>query len=57
MSVNADIRGNITNVQLISGSVNSRLDKRHLKMARNWKLKPSSNGRRGVTIITQYQLQ
>ncbi|MEM9926041.1 MAG: TonB family protein [Cyanobacteria bacterium P01_D01_bin.50] len=57
VSVDADARGNVTNVQLISGSGNSRLDKHHLRLARKWKLKPSSNGRQGVTIITRYQLQ
>jgi len=57
VSVNADASGNVTNVDLISGSGNTRLDKHHLKMARRWKLKSSSNGRQGVTIITRYQLQ
>ena len=57
VSVNADASGNVTDVQLISGSGNSRLDNHHIKLARKWKLKPSSNGRQGVTIITQYQLQ
>ncbi|MBV6622432.1 MAG: energy transducer TonB [Rivularia sp. (in: Bacteria)] len=57
VSVNADASGNVTDVQLISGSGNSRLDDHHLKMARRWKLKSSSNGRKGVTIITKYELQ
>lgn len=57
VSVNADAAGNVTNVLLISGSGNSRLDEHHLRMARKWKLKPSSNGRQGVTIITRYELQ
>ncbi|MEO1433414.1 MAG: TonB family protein [Cyanobacteria bacterium J06633_8] len=57
VSVNADAAGNVTNVQLISGSGNSKLDKHHLRIARKWKLKPSSNGRKRVTIVTRYQLQ
>ncbi|MGB3640938.1 MAG: energy transducer TonB, partial [Rivularia sp. (in: cyanobacteria)] len=57
VSVDADASGNVTNVQLISGSGNSRLDDHHLKMARRWKLKSSSNGRQGVMIITRYELQ
>ncbi|AFY58509.1 TonB family protein [Rivularia sp. PCC 7116] len=57
VSVDADAQGNVTNVRLISGSGNDRLDKHHLKIARRWKLKSSSNGRPGVTIITRYELQ
>lgn len=57
VSVNADASGNVTKVQLISGSGNDRLDKHHLRMARRWKLKSSSNGRKGVTIVTRYELQ
>ncbi|MGF1672845.1 MAG: TonB family protein, partial [Rivularia sp. (in: cyanobacteria)] len=57
VSVNTDAQGNVTNVQLISGSGNSRLDNYHLSLARKWKLKPSSNGRQGVTIITRYEIQ
>ncbi len=57
VSVNADASGNVTDVQLINGSGNSRLDDHHVKMARRWKLKSSSNGRQGVTIITKYELQ
>lgn len=57
VSVDADAQGNVTDVTLISGSGNSRLDDHHVEMARKWKLKPSSNGRPGVTIITRYELQ
>jgi TonB family protein len=57
VSVDADAQGNVTNVNLVSGSGNSRLDDYHVEMARKWKLKPSSNGRTGVTIITRYELQ
>ncbi|MEB3214775.1 MAG: TonB family protein [Nostocales cyanobacterium 94392] len=57
VSVDTDAQGNVTNVQLISGSGNSRLDNYHLNLARKWKLKPSSQGRQGVTIITRYEIQ
>ncbi len=57
VSVDADAQGNVTEVRLLSGSGNSKLDKHHLNLARKWKLKPSSNGRNGVTIITKYELQ
>ncbi len=57
VSVNSDAQGNITDVQLLSGSGNERLDDYHVEMAGKWKLKPSSNGRTGVTIITKYELQ
>ena len=57
VSVNADAQGNVTDVQLVSSSGNNRLDQHHLKLARKWKLKSSSNGRTGVTIITRYELQ
>ena len=57
VSVDADARGNITEVRLVSGSGNDRLDKHHVRIARRWKLKRSSNGRQGVTIITRYQLE
>ncbi|NJN09035.1 MAG: TonB family protein [Richelia sp. SL_2_1] len=57
VSVDTDAQGNVINVDLVSGSGNSRLDNYHLSLARKWKLKPSSNGRRGVTIITRYEIQ
>ena len=57
VSVDADASGNVTNVRLVSGSGNDRLDKHHLRMARNWKLNPSSNGRQGVTIVMRYELE
>ncbi|MGB3636461.1 MAG: energy transducer TonB [Rivularia sp. (in: cyanobacteria)] len=56
VSVDTDANGNVTNVQLIDSSGNNRLDNYHQKLARKWKLKPSSNGRKGVTIITRYEL-
>lgn len=57
VAVNTDAIGNVTNVSLISGSGNSRLDRYHLRLARSWKLKPSSNGRKGVQINTTYRIE
>lgn len=57
VAVDTDSQGNVTNVRLISGSGNSRLDKYHLRLANNWKLKPSSNGRQGVKINTTYRIE
>ena len=57
VSIDTDPQGNVTNVRLLSSSGNSRLDKQHLKLARKWKLKSSSNGRQGVRIITNYVLR
>ncbi|MEO0967859.1 MAG: TonB family protein [Cyanobacteria bacterium J06639_18] len=57
VALDADSQGNVTNVRLISSSGNNRLDQEHLKLARKWKLKSSSNGRKGVKIITNYVLQ
>ncbi|MBF2014180.1 MAG: TonB family protein [Rivularia sp. T60_A2020_040] len=57
VSVDTDAQGNVINVDLVSGSGNSRLDNYHLSLARKWKLKPSSNGRQGVTIITRYEIK
>jgi TonB family protein len=57
VAVSTDAQGNVTNVRLISGSGNSRLDKYHLRLANNWKLKPSSNGRKGVQINTTYRIE
>ena len=57
VAVDTDAQGNVTNVRVISGSGNSRLDKYHERLANNWKLKPSSNGRRGVIINTTYRVE
>ena len=57
VAIDTDTQGNVTNVKLLSSSGNSRLDKEHLKLAREWKLKGSSNGRQGVKIITKYVLE
>ena len=57
VALDTDPQGNVTNVRLINSSGNNRLDEEHLKLARKWKLKSSSNGRKGVTIITNYVLE
>lgn len=58
VALNTDAQGNVTNVELVSSSSgNDRFDKEHLKLARKWKLKPSSSGRQGVRIITNYVLK
>ncbi|WGV25337.1 energy transducer TonB [Halotia branconii] len=56
VAVDTDAQGNVINVRLLSSSGNSRLDKEHLELARNWKLKPSSNGRQSVRIVTKYEI-
>ncbi|MGD1875545.1 MAG: TonB family protein [Mastigocoleus sp.] len=55
--VDANAEGSVTNVELVSGTGNSRLDNYHIKQVRRWKLKSSSNGRNNVRIVTKYQLQ
>ncbi|KST65981.1 energy transducer TonB [Mastigocoleus testarum] len=57
VALDTDSQGNVTNVRLISSSGNNRLDQEHLKLARKWKLKSSSNGRKGVRIVTNYVLE
>ncbi|TAF18301.1 MAG: energy transducer TonB, partial [Nostocales cyanobacterium] len=57
VAVDTDSAGNVINVQLVSSSGSSRLDKEHIQMVRGWKLKPSENGRTGVTISTDYILR
>ncbi|MEM7555594.1 MAG: TonB family protein [Cyanobacteria bacterium P01_A01_bin.84] len=55
--VNANAEGTVTNVELVSGSGNNRLDNYHIKQVRRWKLKSSSNGINNVRIVTKYQLK
>ncbi|MGB3650718.1 MAG: energy transducer TonB [Rivularia sp. (in: cyanobacteria)] len=57
VAVDTDAQGNVTDVRLISGTGNSKFDNYHLKLAENWKLKPSSNGRQGVIINTTYRIE
>ncbi|MBW4554594.1 MAG: energy transducer TonB [Trichormus sp. ATA11-4-KO1] len=55
--VDTDEKGNVTNVRLVRSSGNPILDEETLRQARSWKLKPSSTGRQGVSIATEYALQ
>jgi TonB family protein len=57
VAVDTDAKGNVTNVRIVNSSGNSRLDKETLRQARNWKLKPSENGRQGVSISTNFALE
>ncbi|MBF2007669.1 MAG: energy transducer TonB [Chlorogloeopsis fritschii C42_A2020_084] len=57
VAVDTDDQGNVTNVRLTRSSGNRQLDEAHLRQAREWKLKPSEAGRRGVTIGTEYAIQ
>ncbi|BAY10163.1 energy transducer TonB [Calothrix sp. NIES-2098] len=57
VAVDTDANGNVTNVRLIGSSGDRDLDEEHLRQARNWKLKPSQNGRQGVQIATEYAIQ
>ncbi|MDM9385757.1 energy transducer TonB [Chlorogloeopsis sp. ULAP01] len=57
VAVDTDGKGNVTNVRLTRSSGNRELDEAHLRQARDWKLKPSEAGRRGVTIGTEYAIQ
>ncbi len=57
VAVDADAKGKVTSVRLVSSSGNKKLDSYHLKRAERWKLKPSENGRQGVTIGYEYILE
>ena len=58
VAVDADTQGNVTNVRLIKGIGNDRLEKYHLKeVRRTCKFEPSSNGIQGKTISQTYQLR
>ncbi|MBE9056859.1 energy transducer TonB [Sphaerospermopsis sp. LEGE 08334] len=56
VAVDTDNKGNVTNVRLLRSSGNDKLDAEHLERAQKWKLKPSSEGRQGVTIGTEYAI-
>jgi TonB family protein len=56
VAVDTDQKGNVTNVRLLRSSGNDKLDAEHLERAQKWKLKPSSGGRQGVTIGTEYAI-
>lgn len=56
IAVDTDAQGNVTNVRLIRSSGNRNLDEETLRQARNWKLKPASGGRQGVSVATEYSI-
>ncbi|MEH1822465.1 MAG: TonB family protein [Nostoc sp.] len=57
VSVDTDERGNVTNVHIAHSSGNHDLDEETLRQARDWKLKPTSKKRQGVSIATEYALE
>ncbi len=57
VAVDTDAQGNVTNVRIARSSGNRDLDEETLRQARDWKLKPSSGGRQGVSIATDYALR
>ncbi|MBE9035017.1 energy transducer TonB [aff. Roholtiella sp. LEGE 12411] len=57
VAVDTDDKGNVTNVRVAKSSGNRDLDEETLRQARNWKLKPASGGRQGVSIATEYAIQ
>ncbi|MDF5708394.1 MAG: energy transducer TonB [Nostoc sp. S4] len=56
LAIDTDALGNVTSVRLLRSSGNPNLDEETLRQARNWKLKPTSGGRKGVLIKTEYAL-
>ncbi|WP_250855243.1 energy transducer TonB [Anabaena sp. PCC 7938] len=56
VAVDTDNQGNVTKVRLLRSSGNEKLDAEHLDRAQKWKLKPSSEGRQGVSIGTEYAI-
>ncbi|MEA5554181.1 TonB family protein [Anabaena cylindrica UHCC 0172] len=56
VAVDTDSQGNVTKVRLLRSSGNEKLDAEHLERAQKWKLKPSSEGRQGVSIGTEYAI-
>ncbi|MEL6163558.1 MAG: TonB family protein [Cyanobacteria bacterium J06628_3] len=58
VAVDADTQGNVTNVRLINGSGNDRLNNYHLEQVRRTcKFEPSSNGIQGRKITQTYRLE
>jgi TonB family protein len=57
VSVDTDEKGNVTNVRIAHSSGNRDLDEDTIKQAREWKLKPVSGGRQGVSIATEYAIE
>ncbi|MEA5601718.1 TonB family protein [Nostoc sp. UHCC 0252] len=57
VAVDSDAQGNVTNVRLTRSSGNRELDEAQLRQAREWKLKPTEGGRKGVSIATEFAIQ
>ncbi|MBW4673422.1 MAG: energy transducer TonB [Desmonostoc geniculatum HA4340-LM1] len=57
VAVDTDAQGNVTNVRIARSSGNRDLDEETLRQARDWKLKPASGGRQGVSIATEFAIK
>lgn len=57
VAIDTDAQGNVINVRLTRSSGNRELDEETLRQARNWKLKPESGGRQGVSVATEYAIR
>ncbi|OUL27974.1 hypothetical protein BV378_09575 [Nostoc sp. RF31YmG] len=57
VAVDTDYNGNVTNVRIARSSGNRDLDEETLRQAREWKLKPATGGRQGVSIATEFAIQ
>ncbi|MEH1827101.1 MAG: energy transducer TonB [Nostoc sp.] len=57
VSVDTDEKGNVTNVRIARSSGHRDLDEDTIRQAREWKLKPASGGRQGVSIATEYAIE
>ena len=57
VAIDTDAQGNVINVRLTRSSGNRELDEETLRQARNWKLKPASGGRQGVSVGTEYAIR
>lgn len=56
IAIDTDAQGNVTNVRLIRSSGNRNLDEDTLRQARYLKLKPASDGRQGVLVLSEYAI-
>ncbi|AFY31693.1 TonB family protein [Calothrix sp. PCC 7507] len=57
VAVDTDSDGNVTNVRIARSSGNRELDEETARQARDWKLKPATGGRQGVSIATEFAIQ
>ncbi|MBW4643435.1 MAG: energy transducer TonB [Goleter apudmare HA4340-LM2] len=57
VAVDTDENGNVTKVRIARSSGNRELDEETARQARDWKLKPASGGRQGVSIATDFAIQ